>query len=111
MLPIEIPIQEALFQSTPLTIVENYLRCFTPEGAQVRTVPEYVLEALAQRFIAFMNAEARSLDQAFGGAVARQRNRLREAESDWQAIWTYQGHFEKIKSVPRRERDRGTPSA
>jgi hypothetical protein len=106
----ELAIHEALFDEKPLTIVDIYLQCFDKKGRQVRRVPEHVLVALAKRFLAFMEGGVPTLDKAFGGAATRQRNSLRASDSDWEVLWTYQAHLEKIKSVPRSERARGTPS-
>jgi hypothetical protein len=94
----EIPMQQALFEESPLWIARIFLQCFDSESRQARGVPRHVLEALAKRLRMVMDGDTKSLDEAFGGSVRRQRNRLDELDRQY-----------RIKQQPRNERSRGTP--
>jgi len=97
-----------LFERTPFAIISRYLDCFDRDGRAIREVPPHVLEALARRFICVSCEELNSLDQAFGGSVARQRNRLREEHSDWAVIFRLEGQIELVRAQSRRDRGAGT---
>jgi len=96
--PGELRIHRRLFEEAPLTIIDVYLQCFNNQGEQVWGVPRHVLEALAKRFLALMTSETSSLDAAFGGSLARERNRLLELDKDHEVLWTYMGELEKLES-------------
>lgn len=104
----EIDLHKRMFEASPLTIISIYLECFRPDGTQGRGVPKHVLEALAQRFLLVMNEETNSLDQAFGGKVARQRNRFRESEREGHVLWELMRAKEKIEVQAPEERGPGT---
>lgn len=104
----EINLHKRMFEASPLTIISTYLQCFRSDGTQGRGVPKYVLEALAQRFLLLMNEETNSLDQAFGGSVARQRNRLREFARDGHVLWELMRVKEELEAQTPSERGPGT---
>jgi hypothetical protein len=97
-----------LFERTPFSIILRYLDCFDRNGLAIREVPPHVLEALARRFICVSCEELNSIDQAFGGSVARQRNRLREERTDWAVIFRLEGQIELAKEQSRRDRGAGS---
>jgi hypothetical protein len=97
-----------LFDRTPFLIISRFLECFDRNGQAIREVPLHVLEALARRFICVSCEEMNSIDKAFGGCVAQQRNRLREEHSDWAVIFLLEGQFELAKRQSRRDKGLGT---
>ncbi|HEV2816238.1 MAG TPA: hypothetical protein VGW40_03315 [Allosphingosinicella sp.] len=107
--PQEIPVHEALFEQMPLWIVRKYLECFDSKGRQARIVPRHMLEALAKRFLLVTEGTAKSLDEAFGGRVRRQRNRLHEMDRQWSVLWALMQTIEEVKAEPRSARGKGSP--
>lgn len=105
----EIPLQQALFEKTPLWIAKIYLECFDSKGRQARRVPRHVLEALAGRLRLVMDGETKSLDEAFGGSVRRQRNRLEELDRQFHVSWMMRAAIDEIRQQPRDKRGKGTP--
>jgi hypothetical protein len=106
--PFEAQLHEELFERTPLLIVKKFPEAFDSEGRQAFEVPQHVLEALAKRFIALMARQHNSLDAAFGGCVARQRNELLAEEGDWSVLWKFLRELEKVESETPSERGAGT---
>jgi len=100
----EIEPQKKMFEGSPVTIISTYLQCFRSDGTQARLVPRHVLEALAQRFLLLMDEETNSLDQAFGGRLARQRNRLREFERDDHVLWELERAKKEVEAETPAER-------
>jgi AraC-like DNA-binding protein len=107
--PQEIPLHEALFENSPLFIAKKYLECFDSGGSQVRRVPRYILEALAKRFLMLMNGDCMTLDDAFGGGVRRQRNRMSEADRQFEVCWAIKTARDEIRRQSPMERGPGTP--
>jgi hypothetical protein len=107
--PFEPELHERLFEQTPLVIIKMYLDAFDSEGRQAFQVPQHVLEALARRFLALMSRQQNSLDAAFGGCVARQRNQLLAGDSDWSVLWSLLGEIKKVEGESPSERGAGTP--
>lgn len=107
--PFEIPVHEALFEQMPLWIASKYLECFDSEGRQARKVPRHILEALAKRFLLVMKGNAKSLDEAFGGRVRRQRNKLHELDRQWSVLWELLQAIEDVKDESKSKRGPGTP--
>ena len=72
---IQAQIDAKMFAQSPIHILERYLESFAADGEMLVPVPKHILMALAERFRAFMarDSNLNSLDQAFGGKVARQR--------------------------------------
>lgn len=106
--PFEVQLHEELFERTPLLIVKKFLEAFDSEGRQAFEVPQHVLEALAKRLIALMTRQHNSLDAAFGGRVARQRNELLAEEGDWSVLWKFVRELEKVEGESASERGAGT---
>jgi len=80
--PGEVDREMELFEGRPLAIIAAMLECFDSEGRQQFEIPEHVGIAFARRVREVMGDDhsKNSLDQAFGGRIARQRNALREWE-------------------------------
>lgn len=107
--PQEIAIHAQLFEQTPLRIVEQYLQCFDSSGNQAFDVPRHVLEALARRFLSLMSGEQGSLDDAFGGRTAQQRNELLIEARDQSVLWELLTELERVRGEALAERGPGTP--
>lgn len=107
--PFEIDVHNRMFEAEPLTIMRVFLQCFDSKGRQALQVPQHVLEALAKRFLLVMSSQTNSLDAAFGGQVARQRNRLRELDRDWDVLWDFIQELERVRAEPRSKRGKGSP--
>lgn len=97
VLPGEDSLDERRFESSPMRIVSKYLECFDRDGHQVFGVPQYVLEALAERFLSVMNEELNSLDRAFGGSVARQRNSIFIERRDYEIVSDFLEELERAR--------------
>jgi hypothetical protein len=111
--PFEVPLHQQLFDSTPLRIIEMYLQCFDEDGVQRFGVPKHVLEALAVRFQTLMRKQHNTLDSAFGGRVARQRNKLFLDKRDYGIIFNHMGARERARERARKSRKyerSGTPT-
>jgi CelD/BcsL family acetyltransferase involved in cellulose biosynthesis len=63
-----------IFEKTPVFAIARYMDHFDQEGRLKASVPPHILEELAARFSQFMDKRVRSLDVAFGGSVASQRD-------------------------------------
>jgi hypothetical protein len=109
VLPAELEVARSIFGETPIAIIAAYLQSFDPEGRQVFEVPEHVLEALAARLLSFMRGDARSLDEAFGDRVARQRNRLVAVPRDRQILWDFLAELENCQEEAPSARGAGNP--
>lgn len=105
-LPGEDSLDERRFESSPMKILSKYLECFDRNGHQVYGVPRHVLEALAERFLSVMNEEFNSLDRAFGGSVARQRNALLVEGRDYEIVSDFLEELERAREFPP---EHGTP--
>ncbi len=101
---------EALFSVSPYRIISRFLECFDRNGALEIAVPRYVLEELAKRFICVNCEELNSLDDAFGGRIARQRNAARKEERDWDILHEVFRLREKLRAMSPQERGVGTPT-
>jgi hypothetical protein len=110
LLPGEIENDPKVFAREPLIIVARYLECFDRDGHQGRTVPQHVLEALAERFLLVMTEQLNSLDEAFGGRIARQRNRIVESARDYEVLFAFLGELERLQKRDKSDRD-DTPYA
>ncbi len=108
--PTEIEQQIARFDRQPISIIQAFLACFDSAGTQKFEVPQHVLEALAARFRLLMDErhKVNSLDVAFGGRVAVQRNALREEEHRADVVFEHIVARQKAKKKKRPDRT-GTP--
>ena len=107
--PWEVDLHRRLFEQSPIRIIKMYLDCFNSEGRQVFAVPEHVLETLAARLRLLMDGDCKTLDAAFGGSAARQRNRLRAEDHDLSVLWVFGEELERVRGETKRERGAGTP--
>lgn len=111
----EVPVRRELYERRPILIIADFLQCFDSEGRQIFDVPQHVLLALAERFRRLMDPDVdpqiktNSLDQAFGGRVARQRNALMQADADYEAVFAHIVAQRKAKGLPKADRSRATP--
>lgn len=98
--------QLELFDERPLRILTAFLTCFNSDGEQVYDVPQHVLEALAERFRAVIGPDAstNSIDQAFGGRIARQRNSLIQDDLNAETAFEVAVGKRAAGQVPRARR-------
>lgn len=108
--PGEVEMQLARFDRQPVSIIDAFMGCFDSEGKQQFEVPEHILEALAARFHLLMAEEpsTNSLNEAFGGRIARQRNALREYERCGEVAFDVIARMRELQREDRKGR-RETP--
>lgn len=106
----EPPLRKALYERTPLVIVEDFLGCIDDDGVQTIEFPPHVIEAMAKRLRMLMgpNRTLNSLDQAFGGRIARQRNAIEERDKTGEIVWQHIMARKEAKNQPQEKRS-GTP--
>jgi hypothetical protein len=100
----EVEVHRRLFEQDALWIAQIFLECFDEEGNQRLQVPKHVLEALAQRFRKLMRKEVNTLDAAFGGKLARQRNRILSSKEEYTVSWDHMTARSKAAQVPHFQR-------
>ena len=110
LLPGEIEIDLELFERSPLRAIKRYLECFTDQGQQVYAVPQHILEEIARRCLTVMAGQYNSLDEAFGGRVARQRNAFRAQDAAFSVSWDIFAQREKARELSSFERSKSIPS-
>jgi hypothetical protein len=108
--PQQVSMDGERFAAAPYRIISRFLECFDRDGRLKRSVPSYVLEALAERLILVNSEQANSLDVAFGGCIARQRNAARLEERDWDILCDLLRREEKLRSMSPKERGVGSPT-
>lgn len=101
-------VDNELFEESPVRAITRFLQCFDSEFRQKYGVPQYVLEALAVRFGAVMSKEVNSLDEAFGGRIARQRNTLLQKEDDWDVVFDMIEETRDLKQKKRQHKTNGS---
>jgi hypothetical protein len=106
--PFEVELHQRLFEAQPLRIAELFLQCFDKQGVQRLQVPTHVLEAVAERFRRVLDGDAHTLDDAFGGKIRRQRNRIVSERIDYSVAWDHRSAREKAARIPHSQR-RETP--
>ena len=110
VLPGEVEVGKRLFDDKPVRAIKKFLECFDEDGRQVFNVPRFVLESLAANFWGFMRRDFNSVDNAFGGQVARQRQAIKGEDRDFEIVFDLQCEHAEIKEIPKSERKRpGTP--
>ena len=107
--PQQVRSDQELFEASPYRIISKFLVCFDRNGRHEMTVPGYVLEALAERFISVNSEQEKSLDRAFGGRIARQRDAARMEERNWDVLWDVRRRHEKLRAMSKAERGVGSP--
>lgn len=107
----EIPVRQRLYEERPLLVIQDFLDCIDDGGVQTVELPPHVVKAMAERFRRVIGPEhtLNSLDTAFGGRVARQRNAMAEEEKTGEIVFEHIVARKAAKKVPRSERT-GTPS-
>lgn len=93
----------ALFR-TPVLAIAKFLESFTSRGRVARDVPTVVMEALAVHFARFMRGDSESLDAAFGGKTATQRNSIASHERDYAVVFDLISY--KRTEKERRDKER-----
>ena len=108
-LPGEVERELARFEERPLEIARAFLDCFDSKGTQRFEIPGHVLEAMAKRFALVMSDDhsTNSLDHAFGGRVARQRNAILALERQADVVFDHIVDRQEIKKA--RKPRAGTP--
>lgn len=97
------------FAKKPIRAVASFLDCFGPEGGQFCDIPPYVIEFLVDRFQSFMRGDHKSLDEAFGGRTARQRNSINQENVNNEVVFDFIGELEAARKMTPDERARSTP--
>lgn len=77
--------ERKLYSRTPVLAIAKYLESFTADGRPIGEVPKVVMETLALHFARFMGGQ--SLDAAFGGKTATQRDRIALEERDDRVVF------------------------
>lgn len=109
---IQAQIDAKMFAQSPIHILERYLESFAADGEMLVPVPKHILMALAERFRAFMarDSNLNSLDQAFGGKVARQRQARAAATREREVAWMVMDERRRLGAMEPDERGVvGTP--
>ena len=109
--PFEPDMDREAFERSPILIIAKFLEAFDSEGRQALQIPQHVLEAMAVRFREVVGPDHRlnSLDAAFGGRIARQRNRLLQEERQFDVSFAVHSNSAEAKALPRVQRGRSTP--
>lgn len=95
------------FEELPLVIVERFLDSFASDGSQTFEVPKHILEALAVRFRQFLNQEAESLEDAFGGQMKRQRQAIDRALQVDEVTFAMTVEMKRLNALSPAERGPG----
>ncbi|GGI76257.1 hypothetical protein GCM10007973_11350 [Polymorphobacter multimanifer] len=100
-----------LFEQQPIRIIERYLESFSSSGEMTFPVPPHILEALAIRFRVFLDPESAiiSLDEAFGGQMARQRQALVSAQKQFEIAFHVITEMQRLQMISTADRGPGTP--
>lgn len=109
LLPGEVEIDRREIEKSPIYAIRRFLRCFDSEGQQTYHVPQHILEDLARRFLSLMDGKVNSLDSAFGGKIARQRNALEARDIGWGVNWEVTSRQEAAREKTPFERSSSTP--
>ena len=97
-------IYKRLLDDKPVRAIKMFLECFDEDGRQVYNVPPFVLEYLAVNFSGFMQRKFDSVDDAFGGQVARQRQAILSEDKEFEIIFDFLCEHEKAKKIPKNDR-------
>lgn len=98
-----------LFEDKPLLMIAKFLECFDDNGRQTYNVPRIVLESLAAKLLEFMRGDFNSIDKAFGGQVARQRQALQRKNIEFDIAFDYLCALDEAQEIDKSDRS-GTPS-
>ena len=111
MASIQKDIDVRMFAKTPIHIIERYLDSFATDGSMAFEVPQHILEALAVRLRAFMapSSSIRTLDQAFDGQVARQRQARVTADLQFAVAFDVYAERQEMRKLKPSQRGRRTP--
>ena len=101
----ELEVNKRLLEDKPVRAIKIFVENFDEDARQV---PSFVLEFLAQRLSGFIRGDFSSLDEAFGGRAATQRNALGREERDFEVVSDLLYELEKTKKIRKAERT-GTP--
>lgn len=108
---IQAEIDARMFEQAPIHIIERFLDSFSTDGRMTFPVGQHILEALAVRFRSFLARDAAfgSLDEAFGGQVARQRQARQAADQQYEVAFLVVVERERLRAMNKSERGSGTP--
>jgi hypothetical protein len=100
-----------MFAEAPIHIIERFLDSFDDDGRLTQPIPQHILEALAVRFRPFFadRSQINSLDKAFGGKTARQRQARKTADLQYKIAFEVMRELEQIREMKPAERGAGTP--
>jgi hypothetical protein len=94
------------FNKQPVKIIQYYLRYFGGNGKLLGVVPRHVLEALERPLREFYSGhQLHSLDKAFGGQTAKQRNDILTEETDEEVMFEYFLNLKTVKKMDRSQLD------
>jgi len=104
-------IDAKMFAQSPIHIIERFLESFTYDGGMTFPVPQHILEALAVRFRDFLapGSPLSSLDEAFGGTVARQRQARVAADRQLEVVFLVVSERQRVRNLKGSDRGNGTP--
>ena len=108
VLPGEVEVSKRLFDDKPVRAIKKFLECFDEDGRQVFNVPRFVLESLAANFWGFMRGDFNSVDNAFGGQVARQRQAIKGEDRNFEIVFDLLCEHTETKKIKKSDRT-GTP--
>ena len=101
--PFDVLIESEQFAAEPVRAIWRFFDCFDDRGRQAFEVPAHVLGFIARALAARVTGMCKSLDDAFGGRVARQRNALLQDERDEEILFEYCGHLDERQDARKKE--------
>lgn len=108
---IQAHIDRQMFEQAPIHIIERFLESFSDDGEMSSPVAPHILEALAIHFRLFFckDSPLKSLDKAFGGAVARQRQARFKARKIYDVTFSVIVERNRLEPLTVSERSAGGP--
>ena len=108
---IQADIDARMFEQSPIHIIERFLESFSTDGHMTFKVSQHILEALAGRFRLFFSPESEmgTLDEAFGGKVARHRQARHAAARQFEIAFLVTAEMQRLRAIPKAKRGNGTP--
>ncbi|MBV1900287.1 MAG: hypothetical protein KUG56_01305 [Kordiimonadaceae bacterium] len=95
------------FEAQPVAALEKFTECFNSDGQQVYEIPTYIAEFINKQLHRFLDQDVSSLDAAFGGRTARQRNHL--TQIDFESAVNFE--WFALKDQPQSIEEQGLPGS
>ena len=105
----EIEQQKRLFKKEPVRAITAFLECYDSQDKQIFEIPHHVNEFLADCFQSFMYSNHATLDKAFGGRTASQRNSIVQEERNYGIVFDVIATREDARKQKQKERAGSTP--